>query len=273
MKVRNYGIDLARIVFMYMVCIQHIIGQGGILDACIKGSIQYNVYYSIDIFATCAVDGFALISGYMASNKPNRYEKIIDMWFQAFFYSAILTQVLTLTGYDSVLTLKEYIKCIMPVTFKSFWYFTAYFCLFFSMPILNGFIFSMDKRDSKMTIAIMFILFSVMGTLGDPFTSNGGYSAIWLMVLYILGALARCLGILEKTKSLSLVLTLMFCNLLMCTSALLCGTSKFISYLSPFNLISAFVILILFSRLKLSGGYQGLFQKYPRSYLEFIFFN
>lgn len=273
MKVRNYGIDLARIVFMYMVCIQHIIGQGGILDTCIKGSIQYNVFYSIDIFATCAVDGFALISGYMTSNKPNRYEKIIDMWFQAFFYSAILTLVLTLIGYDSVLTLKEYIKCIMPVTFKSFWYFTAYFGLFFSMPILNGFIFSMDRRDSKITIATIFILFSVMGTLGDPFISNGGYSTIWLMVLYILGALARRLRILEKTKSLSLVLALIFCNLLMCISSLLCGTSKFISYLSPFNLIGAFVILILFSRLKLSGGYQGLFQKYPRSCLGFIFFN
>lgn len=37
---RNYGIDLLRLVLMYMVCILHTLGQGGILEACEPGTAE-----------------------------------------------------------------------------------------------------------------------------------------------------------------------------------------------------------------------------------------
>ena len=89
-KERNYGIDLLRIVLMYMVCILHTLGQGGILDACADGTGRYKVFWFLEILSYCAVDGFALISGYMATDQPSKFEKLVDMWFQAFFYSFII---------------------------------------------------------------------------------------------------------------------------------------------------------------------------------------
>ena len=48
---RNYGIDLLRLVLMYMVCMLHTLGQGGILNACQAGTVAYKVYwFLVDIW-------------------------------------------------------------------------------------------------------------------------------------------------------------------------------------------------------------------------------
>ena len=143
MKERNYGIDLLRLVLMYMVCMLHTLGQGGILQSCQTGGAGYKVFWFLEIFSYCAVDGFALISGYMAKDKPRKYSKIAEMWFQAFFYSFVVTLVLLLCLNVNI-GIKEILQNALPVTYKKFWYFSAYFALFFAIPVLNKFIFSID---------------------------------------------------------------------------------------------------------------------------------
>ena len=87
-KDRNYGIDLLRLVLMYMVCILHVLGHGGVLNAVTPGTAKYIVYWLLEIISYCAVDAFALISGYTSKLQPHqKYDKIVNMWFQVFFYS------------------------------------------------------------------------------------------------------------------------------------------------------------------------------------------
>ena len=86
---RNYGIELLRLVLMFMVCVLHTLGRGGILNESAGGSVQYNVFWFLEILSFCAVNGFALISGYTASDRPRKYEKIVEMWIQVFFYSFV----------------------------------------------------------------------------------------------------------------------------------------------------------------------------------------
>ena len=90
---RNYGIDLLRLVLMYMVCMLHTLGQGGVLSAYEAGTTEYKAFWFMEILAYCAVDGFAIISGYTTVNKPRKFEKLADMWFQALFYSFIVTVI------------------------------------------------------------------------------------------------------------------------------------------------------------------------------------
>lgn len=97
-KERNYGIDLLRIVLMFMVCILHVIWRGGILTSFKTETVEDKVYFLWYTICLYAVNGFAIISGYMATNKKQRYSKIIEMWFQVFFYSFILTIILTIIG-------------------------------------------------------------------------------------------------------------------------------------------------------------------------------
>lgn len=41
MKERNYGVDLLRIISMYLVIILHVLGQGGILSNATEFSLTY----------------------------------------------------------------------------------------------------------------------------------------------------------------------------------------------------------------------------------------
>ena len=65
---RNYGIDLLRMILMLMVVILHVLGHGGVLDATTPLSAKYCVSWLIESFAYCAVNCYALISGYVYFN-------------------------------------------------------------------------------------------------------------------------------------------------------------------------------------------------------------
>lgn len=250
---RNYGIDCLRMVFMFMVCILHVLGQGGVLDACTTDTMTYRVFWLIEVMAYCAVDGFAFISGYTAKNKAHDFSKIINMWFQVWFYSFVVSILLTLIGLDGNWSSKNIIMRFLPVTFGQYWYFTAYFALFFAIPILNSFLFNISETDSKRTFIILFTLFSIMGTVADPFKTNAGYSAVWLIVIYCMGVLAKNIKLFEQKKTILLVLFYLSLNFVTWILYTVCKIDRILSYLSPTVLLSGIVLVVLFSRLPLKG--------------------
>lgn len=250
---RNYGIDLLRLVLMFMVCILHTLLQGGIINACEFGTPEHYIYLFLEILCYCAVDGFALISGYTASDKPQNYSKIVDMWFQVFFYSFVITLLAYIVSpSDNLLFLL--IECAFPVTNCAFWYFTAYFALFFVRPALNKFIFSIDTETAKKALIIIIALFSVMSTFADPFNLNSGYSALWLFILYTVGALAKRVGLFESQKSPALIMWWIGCIAFTWLIQFIIGSRNLIiSYLSPTILFSGLFMVVLFSRFRPNG--------------------
>ena len=250
---RNYGIDLLRLVFMFMVCMLHTLGQGGVLKASVAGTVGYKLYWFLEILSFCAVDGFAIISGYTANNRPRKYEKLVDMWFQVFFYSFVITVILTIVGINDTLTKTQIIKCLFPVTFKRYWYFTAFFGLYFAIPILNKFLFSVSENVANKAIIIIFVLFSVMGIFADSFNSNKGYSTIWLIVLYSVGVLAKRIKLFETKRSITLLILWALCIISTWAARVFVGTGRLVNYISPTILLSGIIMVVLFSRIHLKG--------------------
>ena len=252
---RSYGIDLLRLIAMFMVCTAHILGQGGVLEACELGSLNFKVYWGIEILAIASVDVFAVISGYIANDKRTyRSEKVIDMWMQAFFYSFIITVVLMAAGITDSIEGKELIKYALPVLFGSFWYFKAYFLLLFAMPVLNPFLFSMEERTAKKTMIVMFVLFTFTGMFTDPFVIKGGYSALWLMTLYCIGVLAKRTGLFARKNTITLMLLWALSNLLIWIFYINTESMLLVSHVSPFVLMNGILLVVLFSRLQLKGS-------------------
>lgn len=250
---RNYGIDLLRLVLMFMVCVLHVLGQGGILDACSEGSIEFRTYWFLKIAFYYAVNAFGIISGYIAVNRPQKYEKIIDMWFQAIFYSCIVTLILTVLGVGYGGSKLELLIETLRFEGGNFWYFTSYFLLFFAVPVLDPFLFSLDERMAKKALLLMAALCSGIGVLNDPFQMNWGFSPVWLMVLYCIGVLARRIRLFEKKKSITLVLWLAGCVIVTWVWRAIVGMGGLSNYLSPSILLSGMIVVILFSRLRLKG--------------------
>ena len=67
MREKNYGIDALRVIAMFMVTILHILTQGGILNASGRFTSQYEAGWLLQTMAFCAVNVYALISGYVCN--------------------------------------------------------------------------------------------------------------------------------------------------------------------------------------------------------------
>lgn len=248
---RNYGIDLCRLVLMFMVCILHVLGHGGVLNASSGNPIKSSVFGLIEILSFYAVDGFAFISGYASSGKNPKFHKLINMWFQVIFYSFFITLIVFLLGL-APFNIKDLIKGILPVTTNVYWYFSSYFILFFTMPILNKFFLSLDKNTSKKAFIIIIFLFTILGLFMNPFKTNSGYSGLWLMVLYSLGILAKKIELFKNKSSLKLILVWIIFILISWALNQFLSIGILISYISPTIVFSGIIMVILFSRIKIN---------------------
>ena len=80
-KERNYGIDCLRVISMFMVVLLHVLGRGGVLQATKNLSINYGVSWFLEIAAYCAVNCYAIISGYVGYGRKIKYSNLIYLIF------------------------------------------------------------------------------------------------------------------------------------------------------------------------------------------------
>lgn len=252
MTQRNYGIDLLRLVLMFMVGVLHTLGQGGILQMSPKVGGEH--LWLIEIIAYCAVDGFALISGYVSQNKAPNYVRLVAMWMQVFFYSFIIPLILMSLGVGK-LSLIEMIKNFLPLTFGRYWYFNAYVVLYLSLPLLNKFLFSLDKEKGEKWLIGLIVLFSIIGLVNDSFKTDHGYSPIWIIVLYLVGHLIRKVDLFSRWKNFYLLLLACFGTLVTFAFHTIIGVDRLMSYLSPTIMLNAIVLVIVFSRIKIHNSH------------------
>ena len=145
---RNYGIDLLRLVLMFMVCMLHILTQGGVLNS-ITSSLNWSIYYFLEVLCYCAVDAFAIISGYVGYNRKTKYERIMYLWFEVLFYGLVLTSIFKCFGLGDSISTNEIVKMFTPICSGQFWYMTAYLPLFFVMPYVNQLLERLNKKDAN----------------------------------------------------------------------------------------------------------------------------
>lgn len=139
---------------------------------------------------------------------------------------------------------------LLPVTGKANWYFTAYFVLAIFKPFLNIILFSLDKAHQKMGFVVLFMLFSVQGFIGDPYQTANGYSAIWLIVLYSMGVMAKQVRIFDRYSSKLLIVSFLGNSIFTWLFFLITDKKLFINYISPTILLNGIILVILFTRMK-----------------------
>lgn len=265
---RNYGIDLLRIISMFFVLILHCYGQGGIIYHATQGTIQYKFSWMIEIIAYCAVNIFALISGYVMYDKKSvKLSSYINLWFQVVFYGLIFTILFQLIDTNLVVK-KDLIISMLPVTKNLYWYFTAYTGLFLLMPFLNKAITNISNEALKKYFIIIIFGFSIYNTITDNFKLSLGYSVIWLVLLYIMGAILKKCEIAKNIKTHKLLIALFVLYLITFLYKIYAPDFKildisitngfFVNYTSPTVLGAAILYLLIFSRLKFNNMWERI---------------
>lgn len=264
-KTRNYGIDFLRIMSMFMIVNLHILGHGGILsnESLQFLSIRFHLVWLIETICYVAVNCYALISGFVGINSKFKYSNIFWLWLRVVFYSVFIYIAFCVFGLETF-DINNFSKTFFPVLNSRYWYFNAYFCLFFFIPILNSAVQNLDYKVLKNLIIGIVITLSVLPTIQgqDIFNTVRGYSAIWLISLYLIGAFIKKYELHLKFTKLKMILIFAACVILELFSVIL--KNYFIAkgyrdikisllvYTSPTMLLSGIVLLIFFSQLKIN---------------------
>lgn len=256
---RNYGIDLLRLLSMFMVVVLHVLGKGGILNNVTNLTLRGELFWSLEITCYCAVNVFAIISGYVGLKAKHKYSKLINLCFQVAFYAIIITvvEVAILLSTGSEISVKTVILHLFP-TLRSMWYFSAYFCLFFFMPILNTIVENIPKEVLQKCAIFVFIVFCCATQLiTNVVNLNGGYSVLWLAILYLLGAYMAKNKTLGNTKIWVDFLGFIVCVIVTVISRIVMGhlyparINLLVSYTSPTVVLSAVFLVSMFSKIKM----------------------
>ena len=260
---RQYGIDLLRILSMFMIVALHVLEHGGVLNSCPQYSVNFYISWLLNTLAYCAVDLFAMISGYVLIRNEFNYFKIIPLWLNVFFYSFLIACIFHfLPNYN--ISIGKIIRGCFPILTKEYWYFTAYFGLFLFIPFLNKLLNNLTKIEHCMLCITIIILFSLSSLIFlkrfDSFGIGGGYNIQWLLCMYIIGAYIKLYPInLSKIKCIFIYLTSVFLAWLpkiiipvfYNIFGIKLNIDLFIDYTSIFVISSAASLLLLFSKIEI----------------------
>lgn len=187
-QTRNLGIDVLRILSILGVVFLHILGHGGILKSSLSPA-KFSAVWFLEILAYPAVNCFVLISGFVGYKNEATFPKLknlLSLWFTVIFYSASLFFLFTLAGPEAF-GRRELVKNLLPAIYKKYWFFSAYLGLFLLSPLLNLLVCKANFRHT-FVFWVVFTLLSIISTIYDTFSMQGGYSLIWFVLLYLLGA-------------------------------------------------------------------------------------
>jgi len=159
----------------------------------------------IETAAYCAVDAFALISGYFFENTGRHlFVRSALLWLQTVFYTVIITGI-AFAIYPESRCITNVIYALFPLFTGRYWYFTAYIGMMFFVPLLNvGLMYLDRKQEIICCICILFVvcivpIFTPGGS--DILNVAGGGSFLWLSVMYYMGGMFKKYKTFEKRSS------------------------------------------------------------------------
>ena len=251
MKERNAGLDALRLFSMALVVQHHVLTHGG-AGAAAVGAKAHFMACLLQAVSACAVNGFALLSGYAASGASKKpFRRGALLYLSAAFWSVVLTAVFPPAQGDLPSALR---RAATPVISQQYWYFTAFFPMLFLSPLLEG-----AARQAKgrlpLSAAACFALFSLLPAYADTdlFGTGNGYFTLWLIVLYLAGAALRQA---PPRRGAGLFLAAFFLCCLLTAAVKFCADSpegEFtapLRYTAPLTVLASGFLLLFFANLR-----------------------
>ena len=261
---RNYGIDLLKILSMINIINIHINNHTNQLKLDIRNP-KYKPVFRLEVFSFFPVNVFGLVSG-IIGYKKYKFINIIYIWFEYLFYSVFLTMFLY---YKSMSNFRNLILSFFPLGIIRHWYVNSYIFMYLFLPFITDSLNSLDKKFFTKMVLFFFFFYSIYHTIVtynfktlNYDSINGGYSSLWLLVLYIIGGyLGRFF--INKFSFCNIIFIFIYFIMSFITSEYIFYTidkykspnNMLLEYYSPTIIIQALSLIILFSNLKIRNKY------------------
>jgi len=232
---------------------------GGLTEPKLGSAIYWSVWW-LEVLAYCSVDLFAILSGYLGINsKKKSIYRVLELAVVVAFYCILITLVCRVVNIGNYSGWKRYVVYLFPYLFGRYWYIICYIPLRIIQPYINKMLLSLTEKQHAVICLIGVFFFGLVpvGLRNEMFAINRGYSFIWLLVCYVIGAYFKR----RKPKNYSsTILVIVFWGR---SAFLLCGNillycirgyfyQYFIEYNSPFVLLMGISLLLLFKSMKLN---------------------
>lgn len=254
---KNNGIEILRIVLMFLIISGHLFAHTGIRETAELFSFKWFFIWGAQSISVCAVDCFVMITGYFSWNKEFSLKKLEKLWGTVILYSLGIFAVLCLLGLSSF-TGKNIADSLFPVLRNKYWFFRCYILLYLFSPFINAGIRNLSleqHRKASIVIVIIFYVFPLFSFFFPPIDTQDGYSVICFITLYIVAAyLGRAEVSLKRRICL---IALVINNLIVVSSKIVlifvvrkfsldAGTGLLYHNNSVFQLINAALLLLFF---------------------------
>lgn len=262
-KERDYGLDIVRIISMLGIVILHINGAGGVLGSCQNVQAKYLASNWVEICAYTSVDLFGLLSGYLGLYKKRKScYRTLELIFIVAFYCVVITALFLIFLPDKIVGIKAVASGLVPQLKGRYWYITCYIPVAIFQPYINKMILSLNEKEHLRLSVLIIALFGFIQSfvIVDLFTFKSGYSFVWLLCLYIIGAYIRRVDLFSKAKKLKVKTMAIF---LAGSAVLLLGNllikvvmhrtmQYFVSYISPITLLMSICLLLFFRGMQIN---------------------
>lgn len=198
---RNYGIDIVKIIAMFFVALTHVTYVGtGFLDIDLDSSLKSGMLCFIEALALTCINLFVLSTGFLYYNKKVKYSRVIYIWIQTVFWSVVMAVVVFVFKKDD-LSIFEVIKSALVISFNKYWYVCSYLILMIFAPLLNDFVHKSSGKTLGLFIVVVGALYSLDSFFGqESFVLSGGFSSLWLMYIFVIGATVKKYDILKRVN-------------------------------------------------------------------------
>jgi surface polysaccharide O-acyltransferase-like enzyme len=265
-KKRNFGIDIARILAIILIINHHILFHGGPRSGTKKFSYDNNLLLYFNTIFCSGVNIFGMISGFVGFRSHN-YANLIYLLIQTSLYNYGIAYYYKKIKPHWVPDLDFY---LYPLFICDYWYFTAYFIIYFFLPLINAGIKGMDKRKMGIFNLFIFLFFSCFNQIihyskrlnRDIFSFGNGLSHFWLLLLYFYGGYFG--RFYDESRNCNKLIIFLLCIAIIILAAYLRNLVLFsqdkynhhefgmsYEYTSPSQVIIAICFIIMLSKLNI----------------------
>lgn len=194
-KERDSGIELLRIVAIFMVIGVHLLDYGKYYATAmnVDGIVQSSALI-FRIFVRSAVNIFLIISGFFMVraefNLKKSYKRILRVYLSIFFYSVVLSIIALCIGNEGRLALGIdktdlfiTLKMLFPISSQTWYFLTDYILVMLLVPFVNLALNSISKKQYQVLLGILGFIMSIWLFAGSidvlrPFANGYGYDGI-----------------------------------------------------------------------------------------------
>ncbi len=196
---RNANMDLLRMLSMMMVTMLHALTKSDLL-LFMGSEVPVNgwIAWVLEALSVSSVNIFMLISGYFLISSKFKIGRLFEIIFQTMFYLAGSFALFLILGKVSLegMNVYNFLDYFLPIHMETYWFISAYVIIYMLLPLITGGVHAMSEKQLKGLIVILLVYECVIKSILPVrlVMDKRGYSFIWYLILFLVGAYIRCYG-------------------------------------------------------------------------------